>query len=839
MSQLWHPRSGKEKAEDSLQEEESVLPVKKSQHRSSDYLVAENREENSRAGSWGTSPLFYRLLFSLAIMGLFIEWLLPLYQVNMVDETRRLLAVLAGTSGLLLLCGLIQRPFWLGASAQTVVAVLVWFVACSQANGNWFRDYIAEIPGDFILLFSGRVSEVNTETRLLILCAGWSLLVVSVQHLALYRSSTSLFSVVTVVYLLLLNRFLELDTSVQLAISADLILVLQGMCRLQLLQGKNPSGRMTSLPYTRWWIAAVLSATIISGMSWAGKEWIGHQQEKEISLKPSARFLQAWGEEAELNTFAGESSGLTGYSLSEGELGAPLTGSTEPVFKVESRLSAYMKGQSLDHYDGRRWGKSAEGLLPLNLAALPEKRAASALSTEDRILTQRVQFMSPSISGLPLFSAGRVLDVPTVQLADGSRLGFVFASQDREEIRLPETTSAWGITEYTVVSQLPETDPQVLRRLTGLDPEEVQRIYLELPAALPTRVRELADRLTSSADSRYDAAVSVMNYLKTHYTYTLDTKVPPAGADFTDDFLFEVTKGYCVHFATAMTVLLRSADIPARYVKGYGPGTLEVGSVPPRYTVTQGDAHAWVEVYFPGAGWVPFDPTPAVAAASAPPQPGSAPPLAAGADGLPARLRQGGRAAAPLPAALLLVPAAAWRWRRSLRLLLAKRSSSPGPEQLRAAAALAWHGLAARYGAPPPGMTGREYADSLPVDNAGLREAVRQFVRQWETLAYSSPSRAAGAPPPAPRSESFGSAPPGSAPQSLSSGSVSPGFAPQSLSPGSVSPGSVPQSLSSESAPPGSVPHSMSSGSVSPPGCDSQSASNFIRVCLDITLRVT
>ena len=257
-----------------------------------------------------------------------------------------------------------------------------------------------------------------------------------------------------------------------------------------------------------------------------------------------------------------------------------------------------------------------------------------------------------------------------------------------------------------------------------------------------------------------------------------------------DDFLFKSQKGYCVHFATAMVALLRSADIPARYVQGYGTGTPIVGSVPQRYAVSQGDAHAWVEVYFPGAGWVPFDPTPvSIAAASSAPQ-GLSAPAALGAGALPARLRQGGRTPAPLDAAALLLPAAAWRWRRILVLLLAARSSRTAkPERLLAAGALAWQGLAARYGQPPTGVTCREYAASLHIDDARLRESVWQLVRQWETLAYSPVPASVRTLAPAPA---------------------------RSPAPASVQKPSTAQSLS-----------------------DSESAAGFIRVCLGITFRLT
>ncbi|OMD18565.1 transglutaminase-like domain-containing protein, partial [Paenibacillus odorifer] len=336
-------------------------------------------------------------------------------------------------------------------------------------------------------------------------------------------------------------------------------------------------------------------------------------------------------------------------------------------------------------------------------------------------------------------------DVETVQLSNGSQLGYVLANKDRDTFRLPDSVGSTRITEYIVDSILPESNPVLLRGLGDADPQEIKNKYLQLPDLLPERVKALAEKLTASSGNRYDSATAIRDYLQNGYSYTLDTMVPPAGADFVDHFLFETKQGYCVHFATAMTVLLRSTGIPARYVQGYGPGTQQEEAMPAKYLVTQGDAHAWVEVYFAGAGWVPFDPTPGPALAAGFPAPArpAAPavaPQATRSAELPALPLAGGPFSAPLAAAALL-PAAAWRWRRSLALLLAaRRGSSLSRERQLRAASLAWHGLAERFGPPPPGVTGREYVDSLRIYDAGLDVAVRQFVRQWETLAYAPAS---------------------------------------------------------------------------------------------------
>ncbi|WP_336037956.1 transglutaminase domain-containing protein [Halobacterium yunchengense] len=120
------------------------------------------------------------------------------------------------------------------------------------------------------------------------------------------------------------------------------------------------------------------------------------------------------------------------------------------------------------------------------------------------------------------------------------------------------------------------------------------------------RVRETAERVVGDAENRYEAAERVEAYLESEKNYSL-TDVPEPGSNVADEFLFEQSAGYCEYFATTMAVMLRSQDVPARYVVGYAGGEY-VGDGD--YLVRGADAHAWVEVYFEDVGWVRFDPTP-------------------------------------------------------------------------------------------------------------------------------------------------------------------------------------------------------------------------------------
>ena len=125
--------------------------------------------------------------------------------------------------------------------------------------------------------------------------------------------------------------------------------------------------------------------------------------------------------------------------------------------------------------------------------------------------------------------------------------------------------------------------------------------------ALDPRIPRLAEQITASADNNYDKALALENYLRTHFGYTLQLPrtVPH---DPLANFLFERKQGHCEYFASSMAVMLRTLGIPSRVVNGFRTG--EFNDLTSQYVVRASNAHSWVEAYFPGYGWVAFDPTP-------------------------------------------------------------------------------------------------------------------------------------------------------------------------------------------------------------------------------------
>jgi transglutaminase-like putative cysteine protease len=164
-----------------------------------------------------------------------------------------------------------------------------------------------------------------------------------------------------------------------------------------------------------------------------------------------------------------------------------------------------------------------------------------------------------------------------------------------------------GITNYSIVSWATDlTSEQFTTALTDY-PTEITDLYLQLPDQLPQRVRNLAMRLTAGVDTPYEKALRIESYLRITYPYTLDVPPPPEDHDAVDYFLFEAPGGFCSYYASAMAVMLRAVGVPARVVTGYAMGEYDYDIN--AYQVLAADAHAWVEVYFPGYGWVEFEPT--------------------------------------------------------------------------------------------------------------------------------------------------------------------------------------------------------------------------------------
>ncbi len=267
---------------------------------------------------------------------------------------------------------------------------------------------------------------------------------------------------------------------------------------------------------------------------------------------------------------------------------------------VQSPAWSYWRGYAFDHYDGRNWSLSNPALLPFYAG-----RTGRFVFDDNFNVTDKNSFVQTFYI---------VQDMPNILWSGGTPQWVFFPAR---EIALDVTG---GIktgqelkagTVYSIVSSSQNFDPTVLKTAptdAASYPDSVKSLYLQLPDTVTDRTRQLAQQITQGMTNNYDKAVAVRDYLLKNYPYDYYPPPQQPNTDAVDQFLFVDKRGVCEHFASAMVVMLRTLGIPARFAVGYGSGTLN--PITGFYEVHANDAHAWVEAYFPGSGWVPFDPTP-------------------------------------------------------------------------------------------------------------------------------------------------------------------------------------------------------------------------------------
>ncbi|MCX6031507.1 MAG: transglutaminase-like domain-containing protein [Chloroflexi bacterium] len=256
----------------------------------------------------------------------------------------------------------------------------------------------------------------------------------------------------------------------------------------------------------------------------------------------------------------------------------------------------YWRGQTFGRYTGRGWEEDATG------------KGGSA--------EQSFPAGAPWAADLP--TAGRYPVLSAVEVVEASR-AVLYAAGEPVSVDRPYTaivrapgelialSAADRSQRYNVLGQVAGHNPTLLRASNTIYPSQIISLYLALPPDLPPELTAYAAQVTTGAETPYDAALAIETALR-KLPYTLDVPPPPAGREIVSWFLSDLRKGYCDYFATAMAVLARVRGIPSRLAIGYAAGAFDERTG--GYVVTELQAHSWPELYFPGYGWIPFEPTP-------------------------------------------------------------------------------------------------------------------------------------------------------------------------------------------------------------------------------------
>lgn len=284
------------------------------------------------------------------------------------------------------------------------------------------------------------------------------------------------------------------------------------------------------------------------------------------------------------------------------------------VLRVRTDTPTLMKGRVYDVYTGSGWETAEEPSYRFGANSFYDEYAQafgigkpdteSGRAAWDALATTAEAEVTLVPRSSTLYGFGKPLSLSMLTSENEPPL-FNSRSELFVNVRLPASTR-YSFTSEWLDRRQAGVEELLLDALASQDPDygAILQQYTQIPADLPASIGELAHQVTDGLDSDYAMVEALERYLQNNFTYTLTPGDVPRGRDFVDYFL-ETREGYCVYFASAMTMMARSLNIPARFVVGYGFEGQESGS----WIALAKNAHAWVECYFYGVGWLTFDPT--------------------------------------------------------------------------------------------------------------------------------------------------------------------------------------------------------------------------------------
>jgi protein-glutamine gamma-glutamyltransferase len=489
---------------------------------------------------------------------------------------------------------------WRGQPQELSHATATWLVIC----------YLGFFPLD-IFFFSRAFVANSTNPALLAALLGAVHFLVFVMLVRLYSATTdrdALFLAMLAFAAMLASSILTVDTSFLILFFVFMLFGVAAFIALEMRRGAN--GTLTPVfsrqPAEERRLSRALSLAALSVA--LGSIVLGGAL---FFIFP--RFTAGFWGRASM-----QPSLMTGFSdnIELGQIGE-IKQNSEVVMRVKTGKPVpypmlRWRGIALIKFDGKRWSNPERpnerlSARPDGWILLRGPEQAAALAATD---LQYTVFLQP-IATSAIFTPGEPISLKGNFSEDNS--GSDWAAS-RSYISRDSTGSLfnpfhnYSPVRYTGLSRLPKLDAARLRSASDEYPAAIRDEYLQLPQQLDARIPDLARQMTARASTAYDKARAIEGFLRSRFGYTLNLAGKP-GNDPLANFLFVTRAGHCEYFASAMTILLRTLEIPAREVNGFLPG--EYNDLAGDYIVRASDAHSWVEVYFPGSGWVTFDPTPA------------------------------------------------------------------------------------------------------------------------------------------------------------------------------------------------------------------------------------
>lgn len=522
------------------------------------------------------------------------EWLIPIMQLTNTGGMNLFLVFIGMSLALSLLR---VHPL---LSGFVKFSYITWFIVFVYSKSPVLSRetvpfLLSEWKGNMATILSGDFGQVSDAFRTVLFLVLIWMLVYLIHHWVSVRKNIFYFFAMTVFFIATLDTFSDYDGKAAIVKVVVLGLIMTGVLFVKRLWLQMET---TSTAIEKWKIVIpmLVSVLLVSSVAFflpkTGPTWAD-----------PVPFIQ--GVTGQDGNGAGEKS--VGYSQDDSQLGGPFQGDNTLIFTASSRDRHYWRIETKDTYTSKGWvvsegnfGKNVyETDTPIltSLQVGPsenERHIQLDIAIPMPFLIQTYGLISVSAQGSTLF----IQDEQTEKM--------MIEQQVDESKSLSNYSLSYSEPVYSM-EQLQLSYPSTLETL-----DSSFNRFLQLPNQLPQRVRDLASEITQGKASVYDQIKAVESYFRTN-GFRYDKKeaaIPAENQDYVDQFLFDTKVGYCDNFSTSMVVLLRSVGIPARWVKGFAPGTAGPMTDGLReYQVTNDNAHSWVEAYIPGAGWMEFEPT--------------------------------------------------------------------------------------------------------------------------------------------------------------------------------------------------------------------------------------
>ncbi|NGP45766.1 DUF4129 domain-containing protein [Bacillaceae bacterium SIJ1] len=523
---------------------------------------------------------------------LFIEWLRPLEDISTTTQVQVFIVFAA----FCFVLSFFQLPFIISfvlkLSGMLFILHLMFFKDVPLFSFDWIEYVLLDSWENILAISSGQWWDMTSIFRSLLFFVLLWLMSYLMYYWVIQIHRLFSFFLVTLLYLGVVDTFTLYDASEAIVRAFLIGLLAVGLLFMVRLRHKEGAFFKTSTFMKR----AVLPLVLLILFSGA----VGYAAPKAAPQWPDpVPFLQGAASDVTGNTVK-----RVGYGDNDSRLGGPFIGDQGPVFQAIGDEFSYWRVESKDYYTGKGWETSIDS--PLHMTA-QDQVDLQLIEPSVETTSETVEIVMDESAAFPhLVYPSGLREVETASYTDlliNRFTGKIFPSRDDQQNIL---------NRYTLTYDAPNFQREQLEQVP-VGGSDAQPIYTQLPDNLPQRVYDLAEQITVGTTNRFEQAKAIEQYFSDNgFEYnTKDVAVPSAEQDYVDQFLFETQKGYCDNFSTSMVVLMRTLDIPTRWVKGFTQGTYHDTTDDGRlvYEITNENAHSWVEVYFPGSGWVPFEPT--------------------------------------------------------------------------------------------------------------------------------------------------------------------------------------------------------------------------------------